>query len=51
MKKEILNKLTKKGREEIILLEGRLRELDEDISEIDNQLNHIDEIISLYDGN
>lgn len=42
MKSKILNKLTKEGREKVIQMEGRLRELDLELEEIDEKFDSMD---------
>lgn len=42
MKSKILNKLSKEGREKIIMMEGKLRELDFEIEGINRELEEIE---------
>lgn len=44
MKKDVLNRLPKETRENIISMEGQIRELHEEQKEIDKKLEFIDSI-------
>ena len=45
MKKTLLNKFSKERREQIILMEAKLREYDEKIAEINLQLRKLDNFL------